>query len=222
MPDHPQLVVMLTHHDRTIEDAFEVFEQCKNTKAQYWGFKEEPLPLPQMKELFAYMRACGKTTSLEVVAYEEAECLAGAEMALECGCDMLMGTKFFDSVNELCQSHDLKYLPFVGEVSERPSILEGTLEDMVTEAQRYLEKGVWGIDLLGYRYTGDAVRLNREFVARVNAPVCIAGSVNSFERLDEVKEAAPWSFTIGGAFFEGCFGGSIAEQIDAVCAYLAS
>ena len=217
---HPELVVMLTHHDLTIENAPEVFEQCKNSKAKYWGFKEEPLPLPQMKELFDYMHECGKVTGLEVVAYTEEECLAGAKMAVECGVDMLLGTMFFDSVNELCKQHGLKYLPFVGKVTERPSILEGTLDEMVAEAERYLAAGAWGIDLLGYRYTGDAVELNREFVRRVNAPVCIAGSVNSYERLDELKDANPWSFTIGGAFFENRFDGTIAEQIDKVCDYM--
>ncbi len=218
----PELVVMLTYDDLTIEDAHRVFERCKDTKARMWGFKEEPLPLPQMKELFSYMKECGKETSLEVVAYTEPECLAGAEMALECGCDMLMGTVFFDSVNDLCLQEGLKYLPFVGEVSERPSILEGTLENMVSQAREYLAKGAYGIDLLGYRYTGDAVSLNREFVARVDAPVCLAGSVDSYKRLDEIKEVRPWSFTIGSAFFDHRFGDDIAEQIDDVCAYMCS
>ena len=64
------------------------------------------------------------------------------------------------------------------------------------------------------------MELNREFVRRVNAPVCIAGSVNNYERLDELKDANPWSFTIGGAFFENRFDGTIAEQIDKVCDYM--
>ena len=44
---------------------------------------------------------------------------------------------------------------------------------------------------------------------------------DSMERwLDEVKEAAPWSFTIGSAFFDNRFGGSFADQIDKVCDYM--
>ena len=38
--------------------------------------------------------------------------------------------------------------------------------------------------------------------------------------LDEIKDAAPWTFTIGGAFFENKFGGTFAEQIDKVCDYI--
>ena len=217
---NPELVVMLTLNDRTVENAAEIFEQCKDTKAKYWGFKEEPLPLDDMKALYARMRECGKTTGREVVAYTERECIEGAKMAIECGVDMLLGTMFFDSINEMCKEAGLKYLPFVGEVTERPSILNGTVDSMVAEAKEYLAKGAYGIDLLGYRYTGDATALNKEFVERVDAPICIAGSVNSYERLDELKDANPWSFTIGGAFFENKFDGTFAEQIDKVCDYM--
>lgn len=207
---------MLTHNDRTVENAYEIFSQCRNSPARFWGFKEEGLPLPQMKDLYAYMKACHKTTVLEVVAYTEPECLAGAEMAVECGCDILMGTLFFDSVNNFCQAHRLKYMPFVGTITGRPSVLGGSIDGMIAEARRYLEKGVSGIDLLGYRYTGDAAALNRRFVREVHAPVCLAGSVNSMERLNEVKAANPWAFTIGSAFFEHKFGETFREQIHSV------
>ena len=220
MRKHPELIVMLTHNDRTVADAAAVFEACKDSRARFWGFKEEPLPLDQMKELYAAMRDCGKTTFLEVVSYTEAEGLAGARMAAECGVDVLMGTMFSPSINELCQENGLKYFPFVGTITGRPSVLEGTLESMIAEAERALAAGVHGFDLLGYRYVGDAAALNKAFVAAVDAPVCLAGSINSYERLDEVKDAAPWAFTIGGAFFEHRFGDGIAEQIDRVCDYL--
>ena len=91
---------------------------------------------------------------------------------------------------------------------------------MIDEAYRYLEKGVYGFDLLGYRYTGDSVTLNKRFVSSVDAPVCIAGSINSYQRLDEIKDASPWTFTIGSAFFENKFCGTFPEQIDKVCDYM--
>lgn len=83
MSKHPELIVMLTHNDRTVENAYEIFDACKDTKAKYWGFKEVGIPLDEMKKLCSYMKACGKTTFLEVVAYTEEECLAGAKMAVE-------------------------------------------------------------------------------------------------------------------------------------------
>ena len=220
MGNAPELIVMLTHNDLTVTDAYEIFDQCKKSKAKFWGFKEEPLPLEQMQKLFAYMKDCGKTTFLEVVSYSEKECLEGARKAVACNCDFLMGTTFFDSVNDFCRENHLNYLPFVGKITGRPSVLEGSLEEMINEANAYIAKGVYGIDLLGYRYTGDAVLLNREFVKNMKVPVCIAGSVNSYERLQEIKAVSPWAFTIGGAFFENKFDGTMKEQIDKVCNFM--
>ena len=222
MGDDSKLIVMLTHNDHTVKNAHEVFTQCKDSKARIWGMKEAGLPLAQMQALYFYMKECGMTTAMEVVAYTERECMEGARMAAACGCDLLMGTLFFDSVNAFCTANGLRYMPFVGQVTGRPSILEGSVDGMIEEANRYLEKGVYGFDLLGYRYTEDAARLNKAFVSGVNAPVCIAGSINSNERLDEVKDAAPWAFTIGSAFFENKFGGSLQAQIDKVCGYMAT
>lgn len=214
------LIVMLTHRDRTVPNAPEIFAQCRNTPAEYWGFKEEGLPLPAMQALFARMKACGKKTALEVVAYTEAEGLRGAQMAADCGCDLLMGTMYSDAILAFCQDHGLRYMPFVGVVTGRPSVLEGTPEQMICQAQTCLHKGVFGFDLLGYRYTGDKTDLIRRFVSAVDAPVCVAGSVDSFQRLDEIKAIAPWAFTIGSAFFEQKFGPDFAGQIQTVCQYI--
>ena len=220
MKNSLNLIVMLTHNDETVNNAYEIFKKCKNSDAKFWGFKEKSIPIEQMKNLYKYMKECGKTTFLEVVEYTEKEGLEGAKLALECGCDILMGTMFFDSINEFCKKNNLRYMPFVGKVTERPSILEGEIDEIIKEANEYLKKGVYGFDLLGYRYTGNAVELNERFVLEVNAPVCIAGSVNGYERLDELKNINPWSFTIGSAFFENKFDGSFEEQINKVCEYV--
>lgn len=216
----PKLIVMLTHNDHTVENASEIFESCKNSKAQYWGFKEKPLPISEMKSLFSRMKSCGKTTFLEVVEYDEESGLHGAKIAKECGCDILMGTVFFDSINQFCKENNMKYMPFVGQITNRPSILEGSIEDMISEAKEYLAKGVYGFDLLGYRYTGDPVKLNNAFVQAIEAPVCLAGSVDSYERLDEDIEANPWAFTVGSAFFDEKFGTDFHKQINNVCNYM--
>ncbi len=217
----PELVVMLTYNDFTIENADEVFEQCKTSLASYWGIKEKPLPLEKMKALFARMRECGKTTVLEVVGYNETEGMRGAEIAAECGCDILMGTKFHESIAEFCMKHNIKYMPFVGNIEGRPSVLTGTIEEIVAEVKEVLGKGAYGVDLLGYRYIGDAVVLNKAVVAAASGPVCIAGSINSYRRLDEVKAAGAAMFTIGSAFFNNDFGDGLCQQIDNVINYLA-
>ena len=214
------LIVMLTHNDKTVMNAYEIFEKCKDSKAEYFGFKEEPLPIEEMKKLYNYMKECGKKTVLEVVAYTKQEGLDGARKAVECKCDILMGTMYDDEINEICKENNIKYMPFVGKITGRPSVLEGKIEDMIDEANNICKKGVYGFDLLGYRYVEDANKLNKEFVTNVNTPVCIAGSINSIERLDEIKEVNPRFFTIGGAFFENKFGDDFKSQIDIVCDYI--
>ena len=113
-------------------------------------------------------------------------------------------------------------MPFVGEVTDRPSVLSGDINNIIAEAKQCIAKGAYGIDLLGYRYTGDASLLNSRLVKELEAPVCIAGSVNSVDRLDEIKSISPWAFTIGSAFFENSFGKDIKEQIDFVYDYINS
>lgn len=215
-----ELIVMLTHNDLTVENAYEVFDACRETPARYWGFKEQPLPLAEMQRIYAHMKACGKRTVLEVVAYTEAEGLAGAQMAADCGCDILMGTCYHPTILRFCQEHGIAYMPFIGQIEGRPSVLRGSVESMITEATKLAASGAYGIDLLGYRYDGDAEELIRHVVAETSHPVCVAGSIDSYERLDFVKTVRPWAFTIGSAFFDHRFGDTIADQITRVCEYM--
>lgn len=222
MKNIPELIVMLTHNDRTVENAIEIFESAKDAPATYWGFKEVGLPEDQMKILVGKMKAAGKVTCLEVVAYTEEDCLEGAKIGVRCGFDILMGTLYFDSVKAVADQAGMKYMPFVGKISGRPSVLDGTIEGMIAEANGLVEeKGVVGFDLLGYRFTGDAIKLNSEFVKNVKAPVCLAGSVASFQRLDEVRATGAWAYTIGGAFFDKKFAdASFGNQIKIVVDYM--
>lgn len=215
-----ELIVMLTHNDLTVENAYEIFEQCQDTKALYWGFKEQPLPIEEMKRIYSKMKECGKRTVLEVVAYTETEGLEGAQMAATCGCDVLMGTCYSESIHKLCQQHNIDYMPFVGDIVGRPSILKGSIESMIAQAKMLKDKGVFGIDLLGYRYEEDPEKLISDYVKQVGNPVCVAGSIDSYERLQFIKKVQPWAFTIGSAFFENKFGDTFAEQINKVCDFI--
>lgn len=218
----PELIVMLTKDDYTVNNAYNIFEECKHSKAKYWGFKESPLPLEEMKRLFSYMKSCSKITVLEVIAYTEEEGLKGAQIAIECGCDILLGTVYHDSIYMLCKQNNIKYMPFIGKIEKRPSILYGTIDEIIAEADSCIKKGVFGFDLLAYRYDGDSEELITRFLSNINAPVCIAGSINTYNRLDTIKECSPWAFTIGEAFFNNQFDGNFEEQINKVYDYIQS
>ena len=194
------IIIMLTHNDQTVKDAYEVFEECKDLPVQYWGFKDVGLERNKMEELIGAMKAAGKTTFLEVVTYSEEECMAGAKLAVELGFDYLMGTLFYDSVYAYLKEQGVKYLPFCGKVSGSPSILEGEFSEIIADAEAMLDKGVYGIDLLAFRHAQGA-DLARAYCKAVDKPVVVAGSINSVDRIKFINEINPWAFTMGSALF---------------------
>lgn len=218
----PRLIVMLTHHDRTVQDAMARFEECSDLAVQYWGFKDVGLPVDEMKQLVKAIKGAGKTAVLEVVTYGEEDCLRAARLAVECEFDYLAGTIFYPSVLKVARAGRLKYMPFCGKVSGNPSVLEGAIGEIIGEARKLMDLGVDGFDLLAYRHVGDGERLAQEFVREIKAPVIIAGSIDSIARLNRMKEIDPWGFTIGGAFFDKKFvpNGTFRQQIERVANYL--
>ncbi|MGN0733542.1 MAG: hypothetical protein ACI4LC_05135 [Emergencia sp.] len=214
-----KLIVMLTCNDVTVKNAKEVFESCKDLPVTNWGFKDVGLPPEEMKELTKLMKDAGKTTFLEVVTYSEEECMRGAKLAVECGFDVLCGTIFYDSVAEYIKTTNLKYCPFVGKVSQSPSILEGTVEYALEQQKEYAEKGAFGIDLLGYRYVdGDPEEYSAEYIRKAGLPTILAGSIGSPERIEKVRAMNPWTFTMGSALFNKNFvkDGTFRENLEKV------
>lgn len=212
------LIVMLTHHDKTVQNALEVFESCKDLPVQFWGFKDVGLQRPRMRELIKAFKHAGKTTFLEVVSYTQEECLAGAEFAVDFGFDYLMGTLFFPKVWDFLKGKQIKYSPFVGEVSGSPSILVGTPDSMVEESSFLASQGVHGVDLLAFRCKDNPEKLALEFTNQSKVPVILAGSIDSFERIVFVNKVNPWGFTMGSALFTKNFDpkGSFRENLEAV------
>lgn len=219
---HPVFILMLTYNDQTVDKAVELFEECKDTPVTHWGFKDVGLPTPKMKQLVKAMKQAGKTTFLEVVSLSKAEGLAGAKLVVEAGFDILMGTVFYDSILAYLKDKPIKYFPFPGHVYSHPSILDGALDEIVGHARFLESRGVQGLDLLSYRYVGNAPALLRAVVAATSVPIVSAGSIDSYKQLEEVRDAGAWGFTIGSALFDKKFvpNGSFKENILAVCKWL--
>jgi hypothetical protein len=218
----PELIVMLTHHDQTVPDALELFERTKEYPITHWGFKDVGLPPDEMRKVVAAMKDNGKTTYLEVVSLSEEEGLRGARLAVELGFDILMGTVFYPSIGDFLKDKPVHYYPFPGHVHSHPSILDGEIDAIVAHACELEGYGMHGLDLLTYRYNGEASRLLKQVVEATKIPVVSAGSIATFERINEVWEAGAWGFTIGSAFFDRQFvpDGSFEENVLAVCNWL--
>ncbi len=215
----PKLILMFTLNDITVPDAIDYFEQVKDLPVDFFGFKEIGLELEKVRILNNKIHDHGFKSFLEVVEYEEDAILSPAKMAIDIGFDYLMGTIYFPSIWKIIKNK-IKYFPFCGSIYNRPSILDGTIEEIVSDAKRIEESGVDGFDLLAYRYIiPDKVNdLIAAVKNAVNVPIVSAGSINSFERLDETINQGVWGFTIGGAFFESKFvpNGSYRDNVVAV------
>lgn len=217
-----QLIVMLTNNDKTVKNAIEMFDSSKDLPVQFWGFKNIGLPIEQMKQLVKNMKDAEKTTFLEVVSYTEIECMKAAKLAVECNFDYLMGTLFYDSVFNFLKDKPIKYSPFCGKVSGSPSVLEGTIDEIINDAKSMQKKGVNAFDILAYRYVGDPEELAEKFIQAIDIPVIIAGSINGYERLDKINELNPWGFTMGTALFKKNFykDGTFKDNLKKVINYL--
>jgi len=199
------LIVMLTHNDKTVKEANSIFNDCADLPINFWGFKDVGIPNSQMSDLINEMKDRGKTTFLEIVSYTEAECMQGAKFAVQYGFDYLMGTLFYPSVWKYLKDQDIKYFPFVGKVYGSPSILEGSTESMIHESEFFESEGIDGVDLLAFRHKNNPESLAKEFIKGSKVPVILAGSIDSFERIEFVDQATPWAFTMGSALFDKRF-----------------
>ena len=218
----PELIVMLTHQDRTVQDALQLFERTQDYPITHWGFKDVGLSPKEMQRVVTALKAAEKNTFLEVVSLSEEEGLNGARLAVDLGFDVLMGTVFFPSIGEYLKDKAIKYYPFPGHIHSHPSILDGTIEEIVAHACELESYGADGLDLLTYRYAGDAAHLLKKVVKATRVPIVSAGSIATFERITEVWDSGAWGFTIGSAFFEKQFvpDGSFEENVLAVCNWL--
>jgi len=214
-----ELIVMLTHNDETVEDAVDVFNDIKDIPIKYFGFKDIGLSHKKMDALNNLMKKAGKETFLEVVRYTEQEVLESADLAVNIGFDYLMGTLYYDSIWELIDNK-IKYLPFCGKVYAHPSILDGTISEIIKDAKDMEAKGVDGFDLLAYRYKyQDKVpELLEKLIEAVSVPIVSAGSIDSIDRLKKTVDSGVWAFTIGSAFFGKKFapGDSYRENVETV------
>lgn len=219
-----EFIFMLTHHDRTVPGARDVYAEIRDTGVHYVGFKDVGLPTSQLKELAASIRADGREVFLEVVSERAKDEIRSVEASLEIGVDWLLGgthpdaaLAILDRIGPPGTPGRPRYCPFPGRVVGHPSILEGTIDEIAASARELTARpGVHGLDLLAYRWDGDVPALVRGVVGASGGPVIAAGSVDSAERIGALCAAGAWAYTIGGAIFDGRLpaGPSIREQVE--------
>jgi hypothetical protein len=212
---------MLTHHDVTIPNAIQVFDEVKDTGLKCVGCKDIGLRLDQYKELFSAFKKRGIQSFLEVVTYSEDEHFRGVDLALSIGADNLIGGMPMyteKTMNYLKQKKvKLGFYPYIGKITDHPCVLGGSIEGIIRDGKEAEKHGINGINLLLYRYTEDQKKLLAA-TRDLKVPLIVAGNVANFDQIDELKQNKIWAFTIGGAVIEKKFvrNGSTKEQIQSV------
>jgi hypothetical protein len=223
-----RIIAMLTHDDKTVSNAAEVYEANKHAKTLCWGFKDVNMSIDGAKKLSAAMKSDKKEFFFESLVDNEEEGLKSAKLAIECNADYLTAMEYYPSVHELLKPTKVKFFPTCGKRKKLPGssrrMLHGTIDEIIADANKIASKGVDGICLSVFRYLdGDPIELAKRFVKEVNIPLIVSGSINSDERLDFIKDVNPWGFTIGSALFTDDLGAgkSVAEKLDYIYDYLA-
>jgi mannose-6-phosphate isomerase-like protein (cupin superfamily) len=199
-----RFIFMLTRNDRTVEDASEQLKTALSLGVRHIGFKDVGLPIDRLKVLNQVIQADGATSYLEVVSLDQESEIASAKAATEIGVDVLLGGTRVDDVLPILAGTEIQYFPFPGRITGHPSVLEGSIEEIVKSAKALTARdGVHGLDLLAYRSKEDVPALIKAVCAAVTKPVYVAGSIDTAERIAILKEAGAAGFTIGTAALDG-------------------
>ena len=212
-----EFIFMLTHHDATVADALEVYDELRHTGLRHVGFKDIGASVETLTELCRRMHDDGRTVYLEVVSVTAEDELRSIRAAQEIGVDIVMGGTHVDAALGALEGSGLHYMPFPGRIVGHPSILEGTVDEIAASARDLSSRaGVWGLDLLAYRHAEPVEPIIGAVVKASAGPVVVAGSIDSAERIEAVTRLGAWAFTIGGAAFERVLpaGPSLSEQVE--------
>ncbi len=208
-------IFMLTHHDKTVKNCIEIFEEIKHLKFKYIGFKDIGVPKEKLINLGKRIKDSGKELFLEVVSLNEEDEVRSAKVAVELNVDYLMGGTRVNVVSEIIKPTKIKYLPFPGKIVGHPSVLDGTIDEITKSAiDLSSNKYVYGLDLLSYRFKGNVEELIKSVVNKTKVPIVSAGSIDSEEKIKIVSALGVWAFTVGSAAFEKKFANGSSKIVD--------
>jgi hypothetical protein len=215
-----EFVFMLTHHDATVANARQVYDQVRGTGLRYVGFKDIGATPDELAEITRAAHDDGLEVMLEVVSTSEDAEVRSISAAESIGVDWVLGGTHPERGRAILAGTAARYCPFPGIVVDHPSILRGEIQEIAEHARLLTATpGIDGLDLLAYRHvSADPVSLVRAVVTAASGPVIVAGSVASLQQIRDIAASGAWGFTIGGAVLEGLLPGGpdIAGQVKAV------
>ena len=196
-------IFMLTKDDRTVPNALSIAEEVAAAGVRHMGCKEVGASPDLLRGLVDQIRRFGGKSYLELVGATPESSLAAAARAKELGFDCLFGGMNPRAIHALC-GDALEYFPFAGRIEGHPVRLRGTADELARDCRRLAAEGHPGVDLLVYRAVDDdpeaILRKCRDATA---GRLFVAGSVDSPERIRQLKKFGVDAFTIGSAILTG-------------------
>jgi hypothetical protein len=214
-------IFMLTHGDKTVENCLDVLDEALPLGLEHIGFKDIGVPGEVLYQLNRRIREAGITTYMEVVSETPEACLRSAHVAVELGVDRLLGGTDISAIKPVLEGSPIAYYPFPGFPVDHPTKLGGRPHDIAAHCRTFMASGAAGVDLLAYRAT-DAAPLELVRAARAaldGGELIVAGSIDSAQQVQALREAGADGFTMGTAVFDGTFepgSTGVAAQIRAV------
>lgn len=205
-----EFIFMLTHHDTTVDNALEAYEELRDTDLRYVGFKDVGASPALLTEITRRAHEDGREVMLEVVSTSVSDELRSIDMAPQIGVDWVLGGTHVAEALPRLKGSAIRYCPFPGRVTGHPSILTGDITEIARSAKTLTSlNGVHGLDLLTYRHpTADPEALTSAVVDASAGPVIVAGSVEGAAQIQLLARSGAWAFTIGSAIFEGLLPGA--------------
>jgi hypothetical protein len=195
-------IFMLTRHDRTVEDAEEIVDAVSDLGVRHIGFKDIGVPRQTLERILERIRARQAVSYLEVVSTTPDAVTSSLATGAELGIDCILGGTDLDAAHRVLGTLG-RYFPFPGRPVGHPTRLEGTPDQVESDARAARERGCAGIDLLAYRATdADPLALVRAARRGIGDGRLIVAGTDAF--------------TVGSAVFDGTFSptkGSLRSQI---------
>ncbi len=222
------LMVMLTHHDKTVYDAFELFDSSKDLPVQDWGFKNVGICEYDTVNIIDAMNKAGKTTFYEIITREKTAYEFGETTAERAKFSCMMGTKYDKQLYDAMKKLGIKFSPAVGQPGSfyqgEHGVLLGTEQEILSEASYLVnEIGVDGITIPAFRYYLDGEKLLKDLLKTIpNTPIYVAGSVDTFDKISEMYDMGIAKFTMGSALFNKKFApnGTFRDNLEIVANYV--
>jgi hypothetical protein len=199
-----QCIFMLTHNDKTVDNALDVYEKTRGTSLAYLGFKDVGSDPDQLAAITSRAHDDGIEVMLEIVEPTAEGERSSLALARDLGVDWVAGGSRPELGLEELKGTAIKYAPFVGQQTGSPSVLTGSIQEIADQSARLTAlDGIDGVNVGAYRHVSeDPVKLVENVVAASTGLVIASGSVASREQVQLLAAAGAWAFTIGGAIFD--------------------